>query len=116
MSFTEQNRDKLRVCLFGTKSGNYRLCPRDRQSILLRNIYLSAKAADKYITSSNNRAERKERKMLITHQQFNKLCKVNYVIEKYLELLNFMRSLSKDEFELLIKSLGMTWEETEKKQ
>lgn len=50
--------------------------------------------------------------MLITHQQFNKLCKVNYVIEKYLELLNFMRSLSKDEFELLIKSL----EETEKKQ
>lgn len=54
--------------------------------------------------------------MQITYQQFDKLCKVNYVIEKYLELLNFIRELSKSEFELLIKSLEMTLEEMEIKQ
>lgn len=54
--------------------------------------------------------------MQITYRQFDRLHKVTQVMEKYLELLNFMRSLSKEEFELLIKSLEMSLIEMEDEQ
>ncbi len=43
--------------------------------------------------------------MLITQKQLESIYKVNLVYDKYVELLELIRSLKKDEYDMLIRSL-----------
>lgn len=51
--------------------------------------------------------------MQITYQQFERLHKVTYVMEKFSELFNLVRNLSNEEYKLLISSLEMSLKESE---
>lgn len=49
--------------------------------------------------------------MLMSQRQFDKMHKVASVLDKYIELRDLIRSLTLEEFELLIRSLEKSLEE-----